>query len=47
MLGSLFGPNREKVRGRWRKYHNEELHNLYSSTNIVRVKKSWRIRGGG
>jgi hypothetical protein len=40
----IFGPKREKVMGGWRKLHNEELHNLYSSPEIVKVIKSRRIR---
>jgi hypothetical protein len=32
------------VTGNWRKLHNEELHNLYSSPNIIRMIKSWRMR---
>jgi hypothetical protein len=39
----VFGPKREKVAGSWRRLHNEELHNLYSSPNI-RVIKSRRVR---
>jgi hypothetical protein len=35
------------VRGDWRKLHNEELHNLYSSPNIIRMTKSRRIRWAG
>jgi hypothetical protein len=35
------------VAGGWRKLHNEELHNLYSSPSIIRVIKSRRIRGEG
>jgi hypothetical protein len=35
----IFGPKREED-GSWRKLHNDELHNLYSSSNIVRVIKS-------
>jgi hypothetical protein len=31
----IFGPNRKEVTGAWRKLHNEELHNLYSSPNII------------
>jgi hypothetical protein len=34
VLWRIFGPNREEVTGGWRKMHNEELHNLYSSRNI-------------
>jgi hypothetical protein len=39
MLRMIFGPKREED-GSWRKLHNDELHNLYSSPNIVRVLKS-------
>jgi len=37
MLRRIFGPRRDEVTGEWRKLHNEELNNLYSSSNIVRV----------
>ena len=40
----IFGPRRDKVTGEWRKQHNEELNDLYCSTNSVRVIKSKRIR---
>jgi hypothetical protein len=40
------GPKREDE-GSWRKLHNDELHNLYSSPNIVRVIKSRRMRWAG
>jgi hypothetical protein len=43
----VFGPKRDEVTGEWRKRHNEELHNLYSSPTIVRVIKSRRIRWAG
>jgi hypothetical protein len=33
----IFGPKRDEVTGGWRKLHNEELHNLYSSPNIIRM----------
>jgi hypothetical protein len=46
MLRRIFGPKREED-GSWRKLHNEELHSLYSSTNIVRVIKSRRMRWAG
>jgi hypothetical protein len=45
-LRRIFGPKREED-GSWRKLHNDELHNLYSSPNIVRVIKSWRMRWAG
>jgi hypothetical protein len=38
---------KEEVTGDWRKLHNEELHNLYSSPNIIRMIKSWRMRWAG
>jgi hypothetical protein len=34
VLRRIFGPKRDEVMGYWRKLHNEELHNLYSSPNI-------------
>jgi hypothetical protein len=46
VLRRIFGP-KEKEDGSWRKLHNDELHNLYSSTNIVRVIKSRRMRWSG
>jgi hypothetical protein len=42
----IFGPKREED-GSWRKLHNDELHNLYSSPNIFRVFKSRRMRWAG
>jgi hypothetical protein len=42
----IFGPKREEG-GSWRKLHNDELHSLYSSPNIVRVIKSRRMRWAG
>jgi hypothetical protein len=42
----IFGPKREED-GSWRKLHNDELHSLYSSPNIVRVVKSRRMRWVG
>jgi hypothetical protein len=42
----VFGPKREED-GSWRKLHNDEIHNLYSSLNIVRVIKSRRMRWEG
>jgi hypothetical protein len=46
VLRRIFGPKRE-VDGSWRKLHNDELHSLYSSPNIVRVIKSRRVRWVG
>jgi hypothetical protein len=43
VLRRIFGPKREED-GSWRKLHNDELHNLYSSRNIVRAIKSTRMR---
>jgi hypothetical protein len=42
-----FGPKRDEVKRHWRKLHNEELHNLYSSPIIIRMVKSRRIRWAG
>jgi hypothetical protein len=42
-LRRIFGPKREEVAGSWRRLHNEELHNLYSSSSIKRVIKSRRM----
>jgi hypothetical protein len=47
VLRRTFGPKRNEVIGEWRKLHNEELNDLYSSPNIVRVIKSRRMRWGG
>jgi hypothetical protein len=44
MLRRIFGPKRDEVTGEWRKLHNEELHKLYSSPNIIRMVKSRRMR---
>jgi hypothetical protein len=40
----IFEPRRDEVTGEWRKLHSEELHNLYSSPNIIRQTKSRRMR---
>jgi hypothetical protein len=47
VLRKIFGPKRYEVTGDWRKLHNEELHNLYSSPNIIRMIKSRRMRWAG
>jgi hypothetical protein len=44
VLRRIFGPKRDEVAGEWRKLHNEELRDLYSSPNIVRVIKSRRTK---
>jgi hypothetical protein len=38
-LRRTFGPKRDEVTGDWRKLHNEELHNLYPSPNMIRMIK--------
>jgi len=43
----IFGPKSDEVTGEWRKLHNEELNDLYSSPNIVRVMKPKRMRWAG
>jgi hypothetical protein len=47
ILKRIFGPNRDEVTGEWRKLHNEELHTLYSSLDIIRQIKSRRLRWAG
>jgi hypothetical protein len=47
VLRRIFWPKRDEVTGEWRKLHKDELHDLYSSPNIVQVKKSRRIRWEG
>jgi hypothetical protein len=46
-LRRMFGPKRDGVMGGWRKLHNEELHNLYSSPSIIRIIKSRSVRWAG
>jgi hypothetical protein len=43
----IFGPKGEEVAGGWISLHNEELHNLSASANIMRVVKTKRTRGAG
>jgi hypothetical protein len=43
VLRRIFGPKRDEVTGEWRQLQNEELHNLYSSPNIIRLLKSMRM----
>jgi hypothetical protein len=44
VLRRIFGSERDEVTGGWRKLYNEELHNLYSSQNIIRIIISSRVR---
>jgi len=47
VLRKIFGAVRDEETGEWRRRHNEELHNLYASPDIVRVMKSRRLRWAG
>jgi hypothetical protein len=47
VLRRIFGPKRDEVTGEWRKLHNEELHNLYLSPDIIRQVKLRRMRWAG
>jgi hypothetical protein len=47
ILRRIFGPKRDQVTGEWRKFHNEELHILYSFPNIIRQIKPWRKNWAG
>jgi hypothetical protein len=47
MLRKIFGPQTNEVTGEWRRLHNEELYDMYSSQNIVRVIKSKKSDVGG
>jgi hypothetical protein len=44
VLRRIFGPKRDEVTGEWRKLHNEELRDMYSSLSIIRIIKSRRMR---
>jgi hypothetical protein len=47
VMRRIFGPKTDEVTVEWRKLHNEELHNLYSSPDIIRQVKSRRMRWAG
>jgi hypothetical protein len=47
VLRRIFGPKRDEATGEWRRLHNEELNDLYSSPNIIQVIKSSRMRWAG
>jgi hypothetical protein len=47
VLRRIFGPKRDEVTGEWKKLHNEELRDLYSSPSIIRIIKSRRMRWAG
>jgi hypothetical protein len=47
VLRRIFGPKRDEVTGKYRKLHNKELHDLYSSLSIIRIMKSRRMRWAG
>jgi hypothetical protein len=44
VLGRIFGPKKDEVTRGWRKLHNEELHNLYSSPSIIKMMKSRKMK---
>jgi hypothetical protein len=47
VLRRIFGPKRDEVTGEWKKLHNEELRDLYSSPSIIIIIKSRRMRWAG
>jgi hypothetical protein len=47
VLRKIFGPKRDEVTGEWRRLHNEELHDVYSSPNVIRVIRSIRMKWAG
>jgi hypothetical protein len=44
VLRRIIGPKRDEVTGEWRKLHDEELHDFYSSPSVIRITKSRRTR---
>jgi hypothetical protein len=44
VLRRIFGPKRDEVTGGWRKLHNEELHNFYTSRSVIRMMKLKKMR---
>jgi hypothetical protein len=44
VLRRIFGPKKIEVTGGWKKLHNEQLHNLYSSPSIIKITNSRRMR---
>jgi hypothetical protein len=46
VLRRIFGPKRDEVTGGWRKLHNEKIHNVHSSPDIIGTNK-WRMRWAG
>jgi hypothetical protein len=47
VVRKIFGPKRDEVAGKWRKLHNEQLHDLYFSPSIIRIIKERRMRWAG
>ena len=47
VLEKIFGPTRDELKGEWRELHNEELYDLHSSQNIIRVTESRRMIWAG
>jgi hypothetical protein len=47
VLGRIFGPKRDEVTGGWRKMHNENLHNLYSSPDVRMCRWEWHLASLG
>jgi hypothetical protein len=47
VLRRTFEPKRDEMTGEWRKLHNKELRDLYSSPSIIRIIKLWRMRWAG